>query len=146
MIVDSNNTQMTHNSALDHDANQDMQEPPSYDSAMRDISSDKASDVKVSPPPAQDGGPSLQSPMMPATTVYNYVNPITQEHVVSLLPPNHPQMICLQQGGHVPHTRFGLLGILAAIFWFPLGVGCCLLDRRVYCEQCGATLDEGVCG
>ncbi|KAI0704985.1 hypothetical protein C8T65DRAFT_577959, partial [Cerioporus squamosus] len=81
----------------------------------------------------------------PATVVYNYVNPVTGERIVSLLPPDHPQMLCLQQGGHVTETKFGILGILAAIIWFPLGVGLCLLDRKVYCKRCGAILDEGMC-
>ncbi|KAI0819962.1 hypothetical protein BC628DRAFT_1331463 [Trametes gibbosa] len=82
---------------------------------------------------------------MPATPVYNYVNPHNGERIVSLLPPDHPQMVCLQQGGHVARSKFGILGVLAAIFWFPLGVGLCLLDRKVYCERCGVTIDEGVC-
>ena len=43
-------------------------------------------------------------------TVYNYTNPRTGERIVSLLPPNHPEMICLQEGMHVPHTKYGLLG------------------------------------
>jgi hypothetical protein len=46
----------------------------------------------------------------PSPMVYNYINPASGERVVSLLPPNHPEMICLQSGSHVPHTRFGLLG------------------------------------
>ena len=46
----------------------------------------------------------------PSPMVYNYMNPVSGERVVSLLPPNHPEMICLQSGSHVPHTRFGLLG------------------------------------
>lgn len=50
---------------------------------------------------------------MPSTTVYNYVNPQTGEHIVSLLPPDHPQMECLQRGGHSPSTRFGILGMFA---------------------------------
>ncbi|KAF9820291.1 hypothetical protein IEO21_01505 [Rhodonia placenta] len=148
MIIDPNTTKMT--------PNQDMQAPPSYDAAMKDITSSgpfvtngtsTADSVKVPLPegtPAQ--GPSPQVPSMPATTVYNYVNPITQEQIVSLLPPDHPQMICLQQGGHVPRTHYGVLGILAAVFWFPWGIGCCLLDRRTTCERCGAVMDDGFCG
>lgn len=45
--------------------------------------------------------------------VYHYVNPLTQEHVASLLPPDHPAMICLQSGEHVKHTKFGVLGQLS---------------------------------
>ena len=99
--------------------------------------------------------------------VYNYINAATGERIVSLLPPNHPEMICLQSGMHVPHTRFGLLGehsivhtvyyytesenfrllsgILAAVFWFPFGIGLCLLDRRVRCHRCGLIIEDGVC-
>lgn len=84
-------------------------------------------------------------PRMPPTTVYNYVNPQTGEHVASLLPPNHPEMVCLQQGKHLRETKYGLLGVLAAVFWFPLGIGLCLLDRRVKCKRCGQSLDEGLC-
>ena len=37
------------------------------------------------------------------------------------------------------------VGVLAAIVWFPIGIACCLLDRRVKCARCGMTLDEGLC-
>ncbi|TFK66541.1 hypothetical protein BDN72DRAFT_823307 [Pluteus cervinus] len=82
---------------------------------------------------------------MPATPVYHYTNLATNEQIASLLPPDHPEMICLQTGTHVPETKYGLLGILAAIFWFPLGIGICLLDRRVRCTRCGLMIDEGIC-
>lgn len=55
-------------------------------------------------------GPS-QVPQMRPPMVYNYVNPHTGEVVVSLLPPHHPQMICLQEGGHEPKARYGILGV-----------------------------------
>lgn len=74
-------------------------------------STSKADNVKVLPQPyTTPVGPAPRMPSMPSTTVYNYVNPITHEHIVSLLPPDHPQMICLQQGGHVPRVQFGILG------------------------------------
>ncbi|KAF9007744.1 hypothetical protein BDZ89DRAFT_965518 [Hymenopellis radicata] len=76
--------------------------------------------------------------------VYRYVHPETGEQIASLLPPSHPEMMCLQSG-HVPHTSYGVLGILAAVFWFPLGVGLCLLDRHVKCTRCGAAIDSGLC-
>lgn len=57
------------------------------------------------------GGSHTTQPLStPSPMIYNYVNPVTGEQIVSLLPPNHPEMICLQSGEHVPHTRFGLLG------------------------------------
>lgn len=74
-------------------------------------------------------------------------------------------MICLQAGEHVPQTNYGILGesllslfpcpavvltgiigLLAAVFWFPLGIGLCLIDKKVKCSRCGITIDEGVCG
>ncbi|KZT72091.1 hypothetical protein DAEQUDRAFT_723258 [Daedalea quercina L-15889] len=150
MIVDPSSTKMI---APSED---DMQAPPSYDETMKAAAktgpfvaegATTAGQGKVPPraPQPYSPGPSPRGPSMPATTVYNYVNPATGEHIASLLPPDHPQMICLQQGGHVPSTRYGILGIIAAIIWFPLGVGCCLLDRRVKCARCGLTLDEGIC-
>ena len=56
-------------------------------------------------------GPSYTPhPLTGSPTVYNYVNPRTGERVVSLLPPDHPEMVCLQGGEHIPHTDFGILG------------------------------------
>lgn len=37
--------------------------------------------------------------------------------------------------------RFTLLGILCAIFCFPLGLLCCFLGRERKCERCGYVLD-----
>lgn len=54
----------------------------------------------------------------------------------------HPEMICLQQG-HIIKTKYGILGILAAVFWFPLGIGLCLLDKRTKCERCGLLIEDG---
>jgi hypothetical protein len=109
-------------------------------------------------------GPSV--PTMPQSRVYHYVNPNNGNHITSLLPPDHPEMVCLQQGSHVEETKFGFLGefcsacaaalcalsrspvlmwvcwlgIIAAIIWFPLGIGLCLLDRTVTCKRCGAVI------
>lgn len=103
----------------------------------------------------------------PQATVYYYQDPRTGQRVASLLPPDHPQMVCLQAGEHVPETRYGflgtyasiycllivcgltficlLLGVIAAIVWFPIGIGLCLLDRRVHCKRCGESIEEGLC-
>lgn len=70
-----------------------------------------------------------------SVTVYHYIHPVTQQRIDSLLPPSHPEMQCLQHG-HIPHTRFGIAGILAAIFWFPLGLGCLLIDKDTRCTRC----------
>ncbi|KAF8531253.1 hypothetical protein JB92DRAFT_2852666 [Gautieria morchelliformis] len=135
--------------------------PPSYDYATQDsgkatpphspvkgqIDKPYAHNQGVPPPPhTLQAGPSY-APRHDPTNVHHYVNPLTGEHVVSVLPPNHPEMVCLQEGRHIKQTRFGLLGVLAAIFWFPLGIGLCLLDRRVRCERCGYVLEDGfMCG
>jgi hypothetical protein len=125
--------------------------PPSYDASVSNDNGAEASGsnaqqavtpTKVQPPTSPT---SLQPPPVPQPTVYYYRNPRTNENVVSLLPPDHPEMICLQEGEHITTSKFGLLGILAAIFWFPLGIGICLLDRRVQCRRCGAVLSESMC-
>ncbi|THH03054.1 hypothetical protein EW145_g6567 [Phellinidium pouzarii] len=76
--------------------------------------------------------------------VYQYQHPVTGQVLSSVLPPDHPEMICLQEGTHVRATRYGILGILAAVFWFPLGIGLCLLDRRVVCARCGHVINGGI--
>ena len=58
-------------------------------------------------------GPSVPGsgiPTMPQSRVYHYVNPNNGNHITSLLPPDHPEMVCLQQGSHVEETKFGFLG------------------------------------
>jgi hypothetical protein len=133
--------------------------PPSSHPLLKDAKSLYGS-TQPQPFPNAFAGPS-----MPPTTVYHYTNPNTRQHVTSLLPPDHPEMICLQAGVHVPETKFGILGalslscpalgrcvehsvtgILAAVIWFPFGIGLCLLDRKVRCQRCGLILDDGVCG
>jgi len=52
-----------------------------------------------------------QQSMFNSPNVYRYVNPRTSENITSLLPPDHPEMICLQNG-HLTETKFGLLGML----------------------------------
>ncbi|KZV69374.1 hypothetical protein PENSPDRAFT_753445 [Peniophora sp. CONT] len=126
--------------------------PPAYDAAMAGPSAHSngmAKPMPVAPmastplihPATTLGSPHGQGPM-----VYHYQHPVTGDQIVSLLPPDHPQMVCLQRGHHDVETRFGFLGVLAAIFWFPLGVGLCLLDRRARCRSCGEVLDAGMCG
>jgi hypothetical protein len=51
------------------------------------------------------------TPLVQEPTVYHYQNPLTGERIASLLPPNHPEMICLQEGQHVNETKFGILGM-----------------------------------
>jgi len=140
--------------------NQTYDNPPSYDSVTEtegsDVANSYSKDVKkpaappMQQPPSLVPGPSSYSvhpgtTIGPSPTLYHYRHPVTQEMVVSLLPPDHPDMICLQTGEHDTQTHFGILGVLAAVFWFPLGIGLCLLDRRVKCKRCGQVLMDGAC-
>ncbi|EPQ57004.1 hypothetical protein GLOTRDRAFT_137448 [Gloeophyllum trabeum ATCC 11539] len=147
-------------------SNVPSENPPPYDAAMSEaggsaaptMSTDKRQDkaakeqpqaptpYQPDPAPSSPYQPTSPPPFMPPTPVYHYVNPRTGEHIASLLPPDHPEMVCLQEGRHIAETRYGILGVLAAILWFPLGVGLCLLDRKVRCRRCGMMIDEGLCG
>ena len=110
--------------------------PPSYDAATdacelhaptsrplfthlsNVVPADKNKPRAVAPPTTNESqslapystSTTTQPTRVPSPTVYNYTNPRTGERIVSLLPPNHPEMICLQEGMHVPHTKYGLLG------------------------------------
>jgi hypothetical protein len=68
----------------------------------------------------------------PQTTVYYYQDPHTGQRVASLLPPDHPQMVCLQAGEHVPETRYGFLG---ALYFHVLPAFYCVGSRlrALYC-------------
>ncbi|CEL61084.1 hypothetical protein RSOLAG1IB_04324 [Rhizoctonia solani AG-1 IB] len=129
--------------------------PPTYDVAVGSSTGSVASEPtspllkskdtpypQPAPQPQPHGGMLIVPALGPGPTVYRYHNPRTGELVSSLLPPNHPEMICLQQG-HIIQTRYGILGILAAVFWFPLGIGLCLIDKRTKCERCGLRIDDG---
>jgi hypothetical protein len=73
-----------------------------------------SSDVKQAPKPSLNHSPAYatsQPSYTPDPVVYHYTNPVTCEYVASLLPPNHPEMVCLQAGKHVPQTRYGILGV-----------------------------------
>jgi hypothetical protein len=131
--------------------------PPAYESATAGASvvpppSGKSASPQDTQPKGQElmlaSGPSVMygaTAPGPQATVYYYQDPRTGQRVASLLPPDHPQMVCLQAGEHVPETRYGFLGVIAAIVWFPLGIGLCLLDRRVQCKRCGESIEEGLC-
>ncbi|KAH9969274.1 hypothetical protein BGW80DRAFT_638035 [Lactifluus volemus] len=142
---------------MQNDAQVPTELPPAYESAISSTSEgllSKASkanapqDTQPKPAPLMISGSSqaVYGATSSNPTVYYYEDPRTGQRVASLLPPDHPQMVCLQAGEHVPETRYGCLGVLAAIVWFPLGIGLCLLDRRVRCERCGESLENGLCG
>ncbi|KII92621.1 hypothetical protein PLICRDRAFT_50984 [Plicaturopsis crispa FD-325 SS-3] len=138
-----------------NDRTKDTAAPPSYDLAVSEASGSSGNNLRShdevpqysASPYGKPTAPTVSRPPGPQTTptVYFYTHPVTREQVTSLLPPDHPEMVCLQRGSHDPQTSFGFLGILAAVFWFPLGVGLCLLDRRIRCKTCGTMIDSGLC-
>lgn len=121
------------------------------------------------PPPPQPQAQSYGATVPGhSTTVYHYQDPRTGQQISSLLPPDAPAMICLQQGEHIAQTQYGILGqsspphllhssfhpadvvifpqigVLAAVIWFPVGIACCLLDRKVKCKRCGEIISSGI--
>ena len=79
---------------------------------------------------------------MPQTRVYHYVNPANGNHITSLLPPDHPEMVCLQRGSHIEETKFGFLGEFLSFRFAHV----CLLS---FCDWNGADvgfLDRYRCG
>ncbi|CCO29464.1 hypothetical protein BN14_03477 [Rhizoctonia solani AG-1 IB] len=100
--------------------------PPTYDVAVGSSTGSVASEPtspllkskdtpypQPAPQPQPHGGMLIVPALGPGPTVYRYHNPRTGELVSSLLPPNHPEMICLQQG-HIIQTRYGILGARSA--------------------------------
>ncbi|KAI0292699.1 hypothetical protein B0F90DRAFT_1837672 [Multifurca ochricompacta] len=130
MIIDIQITPMMHT-----DPPVPIENPPAY-VITKSVSRYSMTIAQLAPPtPSKDLEP----------VVYHYHDIRTGQLVTSLLPPDHPQMVCLQSGSHVPESRYGFFGVLAAIVWFPLGIGLCLLDRRVRCVRCGESLEDGLC-
>ncbi|KAF8467950.1 hypothetical protein DFH94DRAFT_777524 [Russula ochroleuca] len=149
MIIDPPSTTMQSGDPIP------SENPPAYESAITGTSvAPPPSGKNTNPQDTQPKGPELMLASGPQlmygattsqATVFYYQDPRTGQRVASLLPPDHPQMVCLQAGEHVPETRYGFLGVIAAIVWFPLGIGLCLLDRRVQCKRCGEAIEEGLC-
>ncbi|KAG5727978.1 hypothetical protein E4T56_gene19340 [Termitomyces sp. T112] len=52
-------------------------------------------------------------------------------------PMNNAYLSPCAQGHHASSIRFGLCGILAAIFCFPIGFICMCLDTERVCARCG---------
>lgn len=78
----------------------------------------------------------------PPAMVYYYQDPRTGQRVASLLPPDHPQMVCLQSGEHVPETRYGFLG---ASYFYTLTYctwahDCALYWQALLRRLCGSPL------
>lgn len=89
--------------------------------------------------------PHTSMPHYGTQTLYHYQNPETGHLITSSLPPTHPAMTCLREGHHIPGpTHWGILGLLSAIVFFPVGVLCCLIDREVYCARCGEVIQSGL--
>jgi hypothetical protein len=123
-----------------------MQQLTVHDSSYNHVVAQASSNEQRQPPLMTDGTSNQQVQVPSVPSVYHYQSPLTGERIASLLLPNHPEMICLQEGCHVNEAKYGILGILAAIIWFPLGIGLCFLDRRIKCSRCGLVIKNGICG
>lgn len=82
------------------------QQPP----LMNDKNANQQVQLPSIPPNTVMAVHSRPAPLVQQPIVYHYQNPLTGERIASLLPPDHPEMICLQQGAHVNETKFGILG------------------------------------
>lgn len=91
--------------------------PPSGKSANPQDTQPKGHELMLASGPSVTYGATAPGP--PAT-VYYYQDPRTGQRVASLLPPDHPQMVCLQAGEHVPETRYGFLGGLSSMCYYSL--------------------------
>ncbi|KAJ2930292.1 hypothetical protein H1R20_g6817, partial [Candolleomyces eurysporus] len=101
--------------------------------------------------PYNYGGPAYgrQPTFTPSPTVYYYNNPVNggEDNIPATSIPPRDGMLAGRRACATDELRDpGVIGILAAIFWFPLGIGLCLIDKKVKCSRCGITIDEGVCG
>ncbi|EMD37349.1 hypothetical protein CERSUDRAFT_83127 [Gelatoporia subvermispora B] len=115
-------------------------EPPSYEQIVHvDSTMSAAHRPHIS---GSDRSVPLPPPT-PPRKVYSYMNPKTGEQIVSYLPPYHPEMVCVQKGEHVEQTKYGCAGLTLAFLFFPLGIGFCMLDRKIKCKRCGRLLDAG---
>lgn len=83
---------------------------PTLDEQPLPISDKGARPVRQPSTPPVSAVHNRPAPMTQQPVVYHYQNPTTGEHLASLLPPDHPEMVCLQQGGHLNETKFGILG------------------------------------
>ncbi|KAI0045963.1 hypothetical protein FA95DRAFT_1494719 [Auriscalpium vulgare] len=84
----------------------------------------------------------VSAPGSDAPQVYYYRDPVTGVPYASLLPPDHPHSICLQQGRHVEQSRYGIAGIAMAVLLFPVGIFLCIHDKKVRCMRCGEILSQ----
>lgn len=111
--------------------------PPSGKSSNPQDTQPKGHELMLASGPSVTYGATAPGPQ---TTVYYYQDPRTGQRVASLLPPDHPQMVCLQAGEHVPETRYGFLGTL--YFYVLLSFDCVwthvyvLCIARRYCGDC----------
>ncbi|KAH8828354.1 hypothetical protein DL96DRAFT_1602827 [Flagelloscypha sp. PMI_526] len=103
--------------------------PPAYEDPAKDQKAGSSASTEES----------AGAPSMPATRTYIPIESIN----TPLLSPE--ELECIREGAHIPAQAFGLLGILAAVFWFPFGIGVCLLDRRTKCKRCGKVISESCC-
>ncbi|WRT63902.1 uncharacterized protein IL334_000828 [Kwoniella shivajii] len=53
---------------------------------------------------------------------------------------------CIDNVGHSPHTKYGTVGIIAGIVFFPWGLFWTQCDSQVTCRKCQVILKPNKCG
>ncbi|XP_022909325.2 membrane protein BRI3 [Onthophagus taurus] len=108
--------------------------------------------TKPDPPPPYPGPNPIQTGVhQPQYYPYQPSAPLNQGFIPSYGTSTHttvivpPEVIVV---GACPACRIGILedhftcfGLLCAIFFFPIGILCCLADKTKRCSNCGAHFD-----
>lgn len=94
-----------------HFCNNIVPSPSGKSSNLQDMQPKGPEQMLASSPQIMYGATASQA------TVFYYQDPRTGQRVASLLPPDHPQMVCLQAGEHVLESRYGFLGVLPFVHY-----------------------------
>ncbi|KAI9297974.1 hypothetical protein K502DRAFT_362869 [Neoconidiobolus thromboides FSU 785] len=90
----------------------------------------------TAPPPYSENrnqGTSSSAPRMHAQTYGSTQQPANVIYI--------PQGSCSRGGDHAFTTEFTLGGLLCALFFFPIGILCCLCLTEKRCVKCGGRFD-----
>jgi len=109
------------------------EQPPSYrDSQPVPGRSHPISTSPLPPPPAR------ARPM----TERSMPKPLTVQDEILMGEDYRNQLLArCAQGNHESRRHFGVIGILLAVFLFPIGLFCLGVDSERNCSRCGVRLD-----
>ncbi|KAL7415780.1 hypothetical protein BDY24DRAFT_382208 [Mrakia frigida] len=129
--------------------------PPSYEASVSSSPSPSSSSSPNQPllthvaslpsrnlPPPKGASPA-GTDQSNGPLVHYFVQPGPNGRMISTnLGPETEEMRCLMEG-HLAQSKFGIIGILSTIFFFPWGLAVCALDRKVVCKRCKQVIDPG---